>query len=126
MTDEQKTCDCCGERLYFQWSDTHGVGVCITCGLPYRIYHYEKVEGGPEQRVEKPPEVALKPSGVEIAKRYWNEKRRRVFPAYFDMGILGSRGGRSYSGATAGDIEAFAEWYEANIPAAPAAEGATS
>lgn len=106
MNYEQR-CGCCGGRLVFQWSDTHGVGVCFDCGLPYRIYHYEG-----EKRVEKPPEIALTAEGFEIAKRYWTEKKRRVFPGTFDMGILPGRRA-SYSGATEDDCRAFGEWYKA-------------
>lgn len=108
MTERQK-CDCCGSELCFQWSDTHGVGVCTTCGLPYTIFHYEN-----DKRVDKPPATAMTDEGVEIAKRYWNEKQRRVFPAYFDMGI--GRNGVSYSGATPGDCTAFRDWYQQHYP----------
>jgi hypothetical protein len=109
MSERQK-CDCCESDLSFQWSDTHGVGVCFNCGLPYTIYHYEN-----DQRVDKPPVVALSDEGLQIAKRYWSEKKRRVFPAAYDMGFLGGRG-TSYSGATRSDCAAFGEWYEANYP----------
>ncbi len=86
MSDQ--LCDCCGESLSFQWSDTHGVGVCCRCGLPYTIYHYEGPEGE-TKRVDKPPAVALTAEGVEIAKRYWGETKRRVYPAVYDIGISG-------------------------------------
>lgn len=105
-TDERPTCACCGNRLAVQWSDTHGVGVCTSCGLPYRLYHYEN-----DKRVEKPAEPCLTARGVEIAKEYWTETHRRVFPACYDMGI--GRDGRSYSGATSGDCDAFNTWYVA-------------
>lgn len=105
MSNEQK-CECCGDRLTFQWSDTHGVGACVQCGLPYTIYHYED-----DKRVEKPPSVAVTPRGVEIAKEYWGETKRRVFPAVYDMGV--GRNGYSYSGASAEDCRLFNEWYAA-------------
>lgn len=98
-------CTVCETRLGFQWSDTHGVGVCLACGMPYRIFHYEG-----EERVEKPPEPALNDEGVTLARRYWAAKRRRVFPGCYDMGISGRRG-TSYSGATQQDIEEFEDWY---------------
>lgn len=118
MSDQK--CDCCGEGLVFQWSDTHGVGVCSTCGLPYTIYHYAtKEEGG--KRLDKPPSCALTENGIEIAKRYWSEKRRRVFPATYDMGIL--HGCEcSYSGATVDDCVAFSAWYHDAYPK-PASTG---
>ncbi len=109
MSERQK-CDCCESELTFQWSDTHGVGVCISCGLPYRVYHYDENNN----RVEKAPEMCLTSEGLQIAKRYWTEKQRRVFPAYFDMGI--GRNGRSYSGASHSDCTAFSSWYEATYP----------
>lgn len=110
-----KLCDCCGERLVFQWSDSHGIGCCVSCGMPYRIYHYEG-----DKRVEKSPEIALQESGIEIAKRYWAETHRRVFPAVYDMGI--GRNGYSYSGASAGDCKAFGDWYRINVPATAVAD----
>lgn len=105
---EQK-CECCDSRLVFQWSDTHGVGVCTTCGLPYTLFHYED-----NKRVEKAPEMSLTAEGLAIAKRYWSEEKRRVFPAYFDMGI--GRNGVSYSGATQSDCRAFNDWYQKHYP----------
>jgi hypothetical protein len=105
------SCECCNEPLRFRWSDTHGIGVCSNCGMPYTIYHYE----GNVRLTDKPPEIAIQPEGVALAKRYWAETHRRVFPAAFDMGI--GRGGRSYSGATAEDCEAFAAWMKVNDPA---------
>jgi hypothetical protein len=105
MTDRQK-CDCCGDTLHVRWTDRHGVAVCMTCGLPYTIYHYEG-----DKRVDKPPEPALTAEGVEVAKRYWSEKQRRVFPAYFDMG-----GNPSYSGATHEEQQLFHDWYQQHYP----------
>lgn len=117
-TNPNPTCACCERRLMFQWSDTHGIGVCCTCGLPYIIYHYApKEEGG--ARLEKPPECALNEKGIEIAKRYWTETQRRVFPAHYDMGI--GHGGRSYSGATSEDCRLFSEWYHRTYPKTEAA-----
>jgi hypothetical protein len=79
----------------------------MTCGLPYVIYHYDENQ----KRMDKPPETSINAEGVEIAKRYWNEKRRRVFPAYYDMG-----GDPSYSGATREDCQLFSEWHQENYP----------
>lgn len=112
MADRMK-CECCDYELHVQWSDTHGIGACLTCGLPYRILHYED-----DKRVDKPPSVALSPVGVEIAKRYWREEHRRVFPAAYDMGV--GRSGRSYSGASAEDCEKFGAWYKAHEAEFPA------
>ena len=103
-------CEICGEQLRFTWSDTHGVGVCINCGLPYTIFHYEG-EGPHRKRVDKPPSVAIKPEWVEIGRKYWTETHRRVFPASFDMGFLSGRD-RTYSGASHDDCNKFNTWLD--------------
>ncbi len=89
----------------FRWSDTHGIGVCHRCGLPYRIYHYENNE-----RVEKPPSIAVKEAWLPLAREYWQETGRRVFPSAFDMGIFRGRGGRTYSGASEEEMREFDAW----------------
>lgn len=97
-------CETCeSKELYWRWTDTHGVAVCGTCGTPYRLYHYEN-----DKRVEKPPSPMLNERGMAIAKQYWQETKRRVFPASYDMGM--ERGGRTYSGATREDCAAFNQW----------------
>jgi|GEM_PF-5417924 len=111
-------CECCENNLAFQWADTHGVGVCTTCGLPYTILHYEG-EGSDRRPVEKAPEAALTREGVVIAKEYWSEKKARVFPGAYDMGI--GHSGRTYSGATRDEITAFQDWYAARESAQSAA-----
>ena len=105
-------CECCREPLRFQWCDTHGVGACVRCGLPYTIYHYEEIDGK-RQRVDKPPSVAIKTEWLALGVRYWEETKRRVFPAAYDMGFL-SGSGRSYSGATEEDCAQFNEWLTAH------------
>lgn len=104
----ETTCAVCEKRLLFRWSDTHGVGVCDTCGLPYTIYHYEN-----DARVEKPPSIAVKEAWLPLAREYWTETNRRVFPGAFDMGIFRSRGSRTYSGATDDDMRDFDDWLKA-------------
>lgn len=32
-------CAVCENALECRWSDTHGVAVCLRCGLPYRLLH---------------------------------------------------------------------------------------
>ena len=117
MNAEALICDVCETRLSFTWSDQHGVGVCVTCGLPYRIYHYEE-HGGTSVRVDKPPTIAIRDAWMPIGKRYWLEMRRRVFPGAFDMGFLGGRS-HTYSGATRDDVQAWDSWlktHEAELP----------
>lgn len=102
-----ESCAICGNELRVRWSDTHGVGACITCGLPYLIYHYEG-----DTRVERPPAIAVKEEWVPIGLKYWQETHRRTFPAAFD--VMVGRGGRSYSGASADEIEEFQSWLDAH------------
>jgi hypothetical protein len=102
---EKIKCVVCERELIVKWSDTHGVGACWTCGLPYRIYHYEN-----DERVEKPPSVVINDKGLEIARRYWAETQRRVFPAAYDMGM--ERGGCTYSGASREDCDLWNAWME--------------
>jgi hypothetical protein len=112
---EQK-CDVCNSGLVFRWTDTHGVGVCCTCGAPYTIYHYDPET---KERLEKPPELALNATGKALAERYWLECKAMVFPASFDMGFIGGRE-RSYSGASQADERAFYEWVQKQPEAQPA------
>ena len=108
---KEMNCEICKQELLFQWSDTHGVGVCCNCGLPYTIFHYEGIRGSEERRrVDKPPAVAIKAEWLPLAQRYWDETKRRVFPTSYDLGI--SRSGRSYSGATMEDAELFGAWMQ--------------
>ena len=100
-------CEICDKEFSFTWTDTHGVGVCLKCGTPYTIIHYDD----DKSRVDKPPTIALESSGIELAKRYWIEKSQRVFPGVYDMGFLGGRR-TTYSGATHTDIESFRNWYD--------------
>lgn len=116
QVQERQHCLVCSSVLSFRWSDTHGVGVCSHCGMPYTIYHYED-----DKRVDKAPEPALTESGIEVAKRYWNEKKRRVFPACYDMGILNGRE-CSYSGATLDDCRIWGEWCSREYPPPPSVE----
>ena len=99
-------CEICQNPLIFNWTDTHGVGVCIRCGAPYRIYHYDS----DSKRLDAPPRLALNESGVNIARRYWAQHKRMVFPGVYDIGF--TRGSRTYSGASSDDIDAFNAWYK--------------
>lgn len=105
-----RVCVVCGAAHGFQWSDTHGIGVCHYCATPYTIFHYEG-EGDDKKRVDKPPTCALDETGIALAKRYWAKTGRKVFPGCCDMGLLGHRD-RTYSGATADDMQVFGDWYD--------------
>lgn len=104
-------CILCNERLSVCWTDTHGVAICVVCGLPYTIIHYEG-EGAARRRVEKPAEPAITDRGMEIARAYWNEVKRRVFPAAYDF--LPGNAAETYSGATLEEVRMFNEWWKAN------------
>lgn len=106
--NEQQKCVVCENPLSFRWTDTHGIGACGTCGLPYTIYHYEG-DGDAKKRVEKSPSPAIYDWAVAIGRRYWQENHRRVFPGSYDMGILGRRGA-TYSGATESDMQNWDDW----------------
>lgn len=95
-------CIICKEEMYFRWTDTHGIGNCFNCGMPYIIYHYDDNK----KRVEKDPESAVTKEGIEMAKRYWKETKKKVFPAAFDIGIMPNHT-TTFSGASATDVK---EW----------------
>ena len=103
---QRQRCAICDAELSFRWTDTHGVGACSACAAPYTVYHYES-----NVRMNKPPELALSESGVALAKRYWSERKRKVFPGAYDFtGVSSRRGNATYSGATEGDMNAFNRW----------------
>lgn len=111
LNSEKPICLVCGQVFGFKWSDTHGIGVCTVCCMPYRIIHYEetKDENGILQKakVVRPPMVTLTAKGLEIAKAYWESTKRRVFPGYYDMP------GSYYSGHSEQDMVDFEAWYVA-------------
>lgn len=120
LPNPDTTCLVCEKPHGFRWTDTHGVGVCYHCGAPHTIFHYEG-----DKRLDKAPALALNDLGLALAKRYWAEKQRMVFPGSYDMGFSG-HGGATYSGATNADINAWADWMEAQpeVIAHAAASGA--
>lgn len=106
-------CKICDTDPIFKWTDTHGIGVCCYCGMPYKIIHYDN-----GKRIDKDPEIAVKEEWVAIARKYFNETKSTVFPACYDIGIFPTRGS-SYSGATLNDIEEWRKWlddHEDEIP----------
>jgi len=102
------TCLLCENELQSRWTDTHGIGNCVNCGLPYRFYHYEN-----DVPVNKPPSLALNETGLVIAKAYWEKhKPHWVFPACFD--ITSPHDGYFYCGAKEEDVIKFNNWYKNN------------
>lgn len=107
-------CATCGKELSYRWTDTHGIGVCLNCATPYKLLHYA-ADGHP---LDLPPSPALDATGMAIAKRYWDETGKKTFPGVYDFtGVHHRRGDATYSGATAGEIQAFDAWYDAHYPA---------
>lgn len=109
MTERQK-CLGCDNPITFRWTDTHGVAVCCDCGLPYVLYHYEG-KGDERKRVEKAPECPIFPEWIEVGRRYHKETKKLMFPSEFSF--IG-RGGRSYCGATEGDVLDWRSWIDAH------------
>lgn len=116
MNGNELKCELCCERLAFAWSDTHGVGVCCNCGLPYVIIHYEKDANGESVRVEKPPEIAVRADWMPTIRRFWEETHSRVAPGGYDCGFIGEAGrnGRTYSGATHEHMRVWGDWLDAH------------
>lgn len=94
-----EVCAVCDQPQRFRWTDTHGVGACLTCGAPYRIYHYEE-----NKRVEGAPSLEMVDWFVPFARQYWQENRRNVFPGAYNFP------GSSYEVASNEDFETFRDW----------------
>lgn len=97
-------CKVCNDDLSFSWTDTHGVGQCFTCGVPYRIFHYDEEH----KRVDKPPELAVLEEYISLLIEYWNETQSRI-PS-----------GHSFPGgqelASHAERVQFSEWMHAHKP----------
>jgi hypothetical protein len=108
-------CDLCGESLRCTWTDTHGVAVCTTCNLPYRLLHYEG-DGPDRRRVDKPPELAIHHLYLPLLRLYWSERHKRVLPGLYDL----TPGRGSQDLCSRADYRDWAEWeraHEAEIEA---------
>ena len=99
------SCTICEKKFVFRWTDTHGIAACMTCGAPYRIYHYDPET---KKRIDKQPEMMLK--YPHVSKQYWKEHQRNVAPGAFNIP------GSSYEVATQEDGEIFYEWWEKHGP----------
>ncbi len=111
MSEEQK-CEGCGFPLMCQWTDTHGIGACVRCALPYVLFHYEG-EGEDKKRVEKPPSCPIFPEWIEVGKRYHKETGGKMFPGEFSFTGIGHNG-RTYCGATENDMREWHDWLKAH------------
>lgn len=100
-------CEICGEALHCRWTDTHGIGACLTCGAPYTLFHYEKVDG--ENRLlNKPPELAIKKEWLTLTRQCWKETKSNVAPGAFNFG------GSSYEVATPEEFDKNREWFKSH------------
>lgn len=110
---EQTNCIICGARLFCRWTDTHGVGACTNCGVPYRLYHYEGPDGN-KQRVDKPPECTMNPPWLPLHQRYWQATGRNVCPGAYNFP------GSTYEVATQEDMDNKNDWMKAHEDEWPA------
>jgi hypothetical protein len=113
MRREKETkmeCIICKEELSFRWTDTHGIGACLRCGMPYRIYHYDENK----ERIERPPEPTVRQEWIPHLRRYWDENQRNCYPGAHNFP------GSSFEVASAKDFEVFNNWIEAHLEELPA------
>lgn len=80
---EQLKCEICGNEARWRWTDTHGVAQHVPCGAPYRLYHYQGVDGD-KRDYTKGPQLLIREDWVERCKRFW-EKEQRPMPGGFSF-----------------------------------------
>lgn len=116
MSSLDKCAVCDTKHPGFRWTDTHGVGACLTCGTTYRIYRY----GEDGKRLAGPPAITLKPEWIDLHRRAFADLRHNVMPGAYNMP------GSSYEVATRADADAVNAWFEAHKsewPEQPESEG---
>jgi len=96
---EQDVCKICGEHLRCRWSDLHGEGVCMVCGAPYQLLHYDKND---KFIKDAKPILNIKNKWIPIIKEYWEKTKKFCF------------GGQSFSEDTG--KQEFNDWLEENHP----------
>lgn len=97
----RNTCEICDDTLHFRWTDTHGIGACMTCGATYRIYHYEG-----NKRVDREPSITLKPEWVDLHRRAYADLKCNVFPGAYNIP------GSSYEVATKEEARRVDAWFK--------------
>lgn len=98
-------CEICGtENPALNWTDTHGVAQCCTCGTPYKILHYDD-DGN---RVDREPEIMIIQHWVPMTREYW-ETHKRMIPSGYSF-----TGNPQYELASSADTKAFYEWCDEN------------
>lgn len=74
-----KTCQICDQDLVIRWTDLHGFAVCIQCGCPYQVYHYDENN----KRIEKPIQSQVLPEYVAGLRDFWQKNKTNVCPGVY-------------------------------------------
>jgi hypothetical protein len=99
----EHTCQICDRvNPIMRWTDHHGIAACCKCGAPYRVFHYDENK----QRIDKEPQLMLKPAWIDTIKKYFDETGRNCAPGAFNFP------GSSYEVATQGDFDSIDNWME--------------
>ena len=73
---------CDSENPGFTWSDQHGEGMCLVCGTPYQLLHYEG-EGENHRRVDKPPSCNIKPEWIPALRACYADLKIMMWQGCF-------------------------------------------
>lgn len=111
---DKPTCDICEQYLGLQWTDTHGVAVCLNCGAGYQILYYDE-KNNCTAKLSVPN---VKPKYLPVLRRYVAETGRK-FPSGFNFPSS------SYEFVSQEDSEAFGEWMRNRADAILAEAAAT-
>ena len=93
-------CVICDDSLSVTWTDTHGVGQCLRCGAPYRLYHYEG-----NKRLDKPPLFVLDDEAVPEIRQFYADTNAKLSAVGMGLSLQGG-----YDVAKRDDIEAWNTW----------------
>ena len=94
---------CENDFIQGHWTDTHGVAICASCGVGYRILHRDD-EG---KLLDKEPELLVKKEWIPKLNQYKKDNPDRLIPAGFNFP------GSSYEMCSADDSDCFNQWLEA-------------
>lgn len=67
---ESQSCVVCEKPLALQWTDFHGVGMCQTCHVLYKVYHYNDKEN-PHKRTSSTPTPSIEENDIPMLKEIW-------------------------------------------------------
>ncbi len=97
-------CVVCGNGLRTRWTDTHGIGACVTCGCVYSLFEGK----GSEKKIAEVPKTTIRDEWLPIIKRYWSEVGKNVSPGTYNFP------GSSYEVASNDDFDSYYTWMEAH------------